>query len=287
MPKPQFKLPSILGLDPADAASTTDVAEAGTLGETNDIPTGPAAFTGVTREDVYRDAEERASDPSLINQGGSSLCGPAVAMYSLARYRNGLYERFVKQLFETGDATIGDLRVRPGEDCRRHNPGSHVGAADWVALAGLRDSENSVFDYDEWSDQAAGITLPMTLASWLTRMGFSGVRNETNLFFHKGKSNFLDAVEQCQKGRNVCMLVSIDGIETPQPGRGLFEKIQGALPNHWVVLTSVGPTLDNSVSFEVFTWGDECYKVPSSGGGTTLTMKAWLKNYYGYVSCDV
>ena len=284
MPKPQFRTPGVLGLDPADAGSTTDPSVDGTQTDADDMPTGPAAFTGVSREAVYREAEEREIDAGKIDQGEASLCGPAVVMYTLAAHRSGLYEGFVKELFEDGDATIGELRVTPGEDCRSHNPGGHIGAADWVALAGLRDSENLVFDYDEWSDTGQGITLPMSIESWLKRMGFGNVRNRTNLYLCKGKSNFMDAVEEQRKGRSVCMLINMDGIWEPDPGRGVFAQLI-SIPNHWVVLTGVESTHDDNLRFKVFTWGNGDFKVPRITG-VKLSMDDWLQNYYGYVSCD-
>jgi hypothetical protein len=294
MPSPQYRIPGVLGSDATGLSGRTGgamLASVEAKAETEDKSgesdaLGVPAFSGVSRADVYREVEDRVLDASLIRQGDASLCGPAVVTYILARNRPGEYERYVKKLFETGDASVGELRVRPGEDCRRHSP-SGIGAADWVALAGLRDSENIIFDYDEVSDKVAGITFPGSIASWLERMGFAGVRNDTNLVFHKSKSNFLDAVDQFRKGRAVCLFVSIDGIQKPPPGRGFFEKIAGKFPNHWVVLTDVDSTKDDDVHFKIFTWGFGDYDIPGDAGFGKLKMSSWLDNYYGFVSCDV
>lgn len=291
MPSPQFRIPGVLGSDPTGASGRTGGASIQTNKAEGDEATateslGVPAFSGVSRADVYRQVEDRVVDPSLIRQGDASLCGPAVVTHILAKTRPGEYERYVKKLFETGDASVGELRVRPGEDCRAHTP-SGIAAADWVALAGLRDSENIIFDYDEVSDQVAGITFPGSIASWLKRMGYTGVRNDTNVVFHKSKSNFIDAVDQFRKGRAVCLFVSIDGIQKPPPGRGLFAKIQGKFPNHWVVLTGVESTKDDDVHFKIYTWGIGDYDIPGDAGFGTLKMSAWLDNYYGFVSCDV
>lgn len=293
MAEPQFRTPGVLGArDDGLSGRTGGMGSTSTSSSSDDAAVetdalGVPAFSGVTRTDVYREIEERVADPSLIRQGAASLCGPAVVTYILARNRPGEYERYAKTLFETGDASVGDLRVRPGEDCRRQAP-EGIGPADWVTLAGLRDSENMIFDYDEASDRVAGITFPGSIASWLTRMGFSGVRNDTNLVFHKRKSNFQDAVDQFRKGRAVCLFVSIDGIEKPSPGRGFFDSIAGKFPNHWVVLTGVDSTSADDVHFKIFTWGMGAYDIPGdSGWGPRLSMEDWLQNYYGYVSCDV
>ncbi len=254
-----------------------------------EMPTGPAAFTGVGREEVYEGAKERMGPGAgLIAQRGASLCGPAAFMFITARHHPERYYRFATTLFETGDAKLGELRIKPGEDCRAYSPGAQIAAVDWVTLAGIRDSENAVFDYDDIDDAFAGITLPGELASWMRKAGYKKVVNETNLYFTKSKGNFLEAVSLHRKGRRVCLFIDLNGIENPSPGRGRFSRIFTSA-NHWVVLEDVQCTRDDEVKFKIFTWGDDDYAVPPDPlhSGKKLKMSDWLQNYYGYVSCEV
>ena len=94
------------------------------------------------------------------------------------------FARYVIDLYETGRAKIGSLEVKPGADCRNYRVvADDVAAVDWVALASLRDGGNALLDYQSPSNEAAGITLPGTLASWFRAGDFRPVENKTNLFF--------------------------------------------------------------------------------------------------------
>jgi len=106
----------------------------------------PPAFPEIPRSEFYRTLAERVADPSKIHQRGSSLCGPASLLYITALRHPSRYAGFLTRLYEYGDASLGALRIKPGHDCRHYNPGVKIAGADWVGLAGIRDSENVLFD---------------------------------------------------------------------------------------------------------------------------------------------
>ncbi len=262
-----------------------DVFAEGKQGEANRVPFSPEsahrhppAFPNIPRSEFYRTLAERVMDPSTIDQRDSSLCGPASLLYITATRSPARYASFLTRLYEYGEASLGTLRIKPGHDCRHYDPSGKIAAADWVGLAGIRDSENVIFDYDEVEDAFAGITMPMTLARWLGEAGFAGIQNETNILFTKGESNLREADAHFRHGRKVCLLVNATGIENVADG-------MSAIPNHWVVLTSsinfVGPNL----SFTIFTWGEGNYAVPHVRFAIYPT-KDFLGYYYGYVCCD-
>src|SRR5205823_12248465 len=139
-----------------------------------------------------------------INQATSSLCGPAALMFLVAKYWPSLYYQFVIDLYEFGKAKLNRLPITPSKGCRNFDPfGKMIDPADWVALAGVRDSENAIFQYSDVSDEASGITLPSTLAGWLERAGFKRVYNETNLYLTKGEKNLRDAAKLKRDGAEV------------------------------------------------------------------------------------
>lgn len=47
-----------------------------------------------------------------------------------------------------------------------HAYGERVKGIDWITLASLSDSDNSILSYDEIDDQASGITLWGGLTEW-------------------------------------------------------------------------------------------------------------------------
>ncbi|MBX3363443.1 MAG: hypothetical protein KF866_01650 [Phycisphaeraceae bacterium] len=301
MAKPTFESPGPFGWEETEEGSlfgqrvegaiglfdenAWNIAPAVTMGEP-ELPTGPAAFTGVSREDVYRGAKERMGiGAHQIAQRGASLCGPAALMFITATHHPERYYTFATTLFEKGDASLGKLRIRPGKDCRAYNPSGKIAPVDWVTLAGIRDSENAFFDYDEVEDALAGITLPGELAEWFRKAGYGSVLNESNLYFTKSKGNFLEAVSLHNKGHRVCLFIDINGIVSESPGRGRLSQIFTSA-NHWVVLQDVMSTRDDHLVFSIYTWGEQGgeYRVPQNFA-VKLKMDDWLMNYYGYVAC--
>jgi hypothetical protein len=237
-----------------------------------------AAFKNIDRTRFYYTLGERVLEPIKINQADSSLCGPASLMYLTGLHWPAEYQRFVSELYEKGKSRLGGLKISPGQKCKDYSP-IQMTAADWVALASIRDSENIIWNYDEADDKIGGITLPSTLEGWLEDVGFSNLENETNLYFTKGEENFREAAQFAAKGFGVCLFVDwriVDGT----PVRGAMEQTF-TTPDHWVVLkpnATVQITKD-AVDFKVFSWGEE----HQAGGLQPLTMENWLQNYYGYV----
>ncbi|MDR2093562.1 MAG: hypothetical protein LBP58_09675 [Azoarcus sp.] len=74
------------------------------------------------RKKFVRSVEDRRDAPTLINQGGSSLCGPAAFMYCIAREKPDDFAAYVLDLALTGEGRLGNLKVMPGQIrlCRCH-----------------------------------------------------------------------------------------------------------------------------------------------------------------------
>ena len=115
----------------------------------------------------------------MLDQGSTSLCGPAVFLYNVLKREPEDFAKYVIELYETGRGRIGSLEVKPGIDCRNYRPlGSQVAAVDWVALASLRDGANAVLDDDSAAVQVGGITLFGTLAGWFGAAKFGQVEQD-------------------------------------------------------------------------------------------------------------
>jgi hypothetical protein len=248
------------------------------------LPQKEAAFKNINRADLHFSLRVREKDASKIDQRATSLCGPAALMYLTAKHRPSQYAQYVLDLYENGTAHLGKLQVRPSKACKNFRPfESEVAAADWVALAGLRDSENLVFDYKDPGDNVAGVTLPSTLARWLTKVGFSEVSDHTNLVFTKGEKNLRQAAQMFRDHYEVCLLVHQQVIENPPSVRGVVHQAR-TFPSHWIVLTSDIAITKESVSFTVYSWGQDNRPVPYQSWAT-MTLKEWLQSYYGFVAC--
>jgi hypothetical protein len=260
--------------------------------------TGDAAFPhlGLSRSLFARALMDRINSPTMLDQGATSLCGPAVFLYNVLKREPEDFAKYVIGLYETGVGRIGSLVVEPGSDCRNYRPvGGQVAAVDWVALAGLRDGANAVLDYDSASVQVGGITLPGTLAGWFSAANFSQVENKTNLFFDSDLSTLIKASQRYSSGSVVCLLI---GANLLSGGAG-----DTLIPDHWVSLTSPvrvdgaataqlasqGDKVNSDdtlaqagIGFDVFTWGETSYPVNKRRAG--LTVETCIDYFYGYVA---
>jgi len=237
--------------------------------------TGPGAFKNIVRADVARGLTARIDHPSLINQAGSSLCGPAALLFNLATRDPVAYAKLIIALYEHGEAHLAQLYVKAEKDLKNYDPKGKIEPADWIGLASLRDSENWFFDYQSVDDEFAGITLPSHLEGWFKKIGFSKVVNETNLVFGKAESNIREADRLYRDDYWVCLFINANLLSAADQGS------RSTTPDHWVVLQSNVDITASTISFDVYTWGDGKRHVPSV---PPLSLGQFSHNYYGYVA---
>lgn len=232
-------------------------------------------FPEIRQADVVSGLIERVKDPSKQDQASANLCGPAAFLYCLLNEHPDYYVRYVVDLFLTGKARIGALKVEPSLDCRYYKPpAGRIAPVDWIALASLRDSENTTLTFSSIDDTVAGITMPHSLAKWLREAGFSGVKNDTNLVHNKGRKEVEECAQEIALFRWVFLFINDNLLYvTTQTKRSTF-------PNHWIVLDSAPQIAGDDVSVSVYSWG-KVNPIPPYG---RLTVKDFAKNFYGFVS---
>ena len=231
---------------------------------------GNGVFPNIPRGQVADGLWERVRNPDSVKQQTSSLCGPASFSFSVLRKRPQLYVDYVTKLYDTGEARYGGITVKPGYDCRNAKIDGKIEAVDWVSLGSLRDSENTFWDYQDASNEFAGITLPNHIESWMKKSGFKGVTNETNLWFTKDIDNLKEAADLCGKGYSVCLFIWMD----------LLQGYWGhwyTVPSHWIVMTRP-PVFKGGkvVDMELWTWGKR-YNMNAS-------IDRFESGYFGYVA---
>jgi hypothetical protein len=240
-------------------------------------------WINMKRLDLARGLSQRVDDPDLINQGQTSLCGPADFVRDIAIDDPVMYVKAATDLFETGSAVIGTFFIKPTRDLRIYKvpATAKIDPADWILCASIRDMDNWFFDYQSETDDAAAITMPHSKAKWLKQAGYSHVVNETNVVFTKDLPNARAAGALLGKGYKVALFVNANMLDAST------QDDSSAFPDHWIALTKElrieGMSLDptSKVSFRVYTWGKQ-RNVPEYG---TLSIKSFLANYYGYVAC--
>ncbi len=232
-------------------------------------------FARIARSDVVDGLRVRLADPSKQNQSAASLCGPAAFLYCLLEEHPEIYAQYVIDLYKTGEGRLGKLHVKPSSGCRAYlPPANKIHPVDWIALASLRDSENTLLDYSSADDTAAGITMPHSLAAWFNKLGWRGVRNDTNSFFVKGRDEVNACARDFDHDRRVCLFVNMQMLDP------LKFAHHSVTPNHWVVLTKRMTVQNNTVKFGVYTWGGKL-DIPRTG---SYPLGGFYRNFYGYVS---
>ncbi len=235
---------------------------------------------------IIEHLRNRIDEPWKIDQARTSLCGPAVFFYCLAKDCPVLYVKSVIELYMYGETKINDLHIKPSSSCKKATLPEGMASIDWITLASLTDSSNALYNYDSDTDQFSGITLPGRLESWFKAAGYKHVNQQTNLFFDKSVDSLLKAQSAFKAGKNVCLFLSTKSRYIPMT--------ISLIPNHWAVMSrslkignprssnfslNAGEIKDEEFDLQVFTWGKEAEKMNPK----KLSLHEFSDYYFGYV----
>lgn len=206
----------------------------------------------------------RMNNSSYPDQGRTSLCGPASFFYCLQMDRPDVYKQAANDLWLHGKTKIGTLDITPGDGCK-HPKGSfysgsseRISGLDWITLASLRDSENSIMSYDEIDDEVAGITMWGKITEWFEKSGYVKVFSNVGL----SRCSIEDVArlsEYADNGLKVVCLISAGMLFD-------FGSDDTSSKNHWVVWAGAlknanGQAItknsrpDEIVNLKLFSWG--------------------------------
>ena len=145
---------------------------------------GPLPWVHFRRELIALELIVRIADYKYIQQENHELCGPVTFMQGVARRDPVEYVDFVIGLATLRRGTIGNqvvIKVRAGSALlHKHSHANSIKAADYIALASLRDSAN-LFPYrSRFTDRAKeGMTTPGEIVVWMRDAGFQNVEDHT------------------------------------------------------------------------------------------------------------
>lgn len=240
------------------------------------------AFVKMNRRRVGLGLLKRINSPGLIDQYNTSMCGPAAVVFAVAKRNPVTYVRYVIDLFEKGEAMLGKIHVRPSSDCKQSRPrkrksGGVIPDVDWIALASLRDNSNLFFSVETstteslfWSG-VEQLTTASQIIEWYEQAGFELVADEAStLALFSANLDTLKKAQQEQEARNL-VVFCIDP--------DILDGTSSTFQRHWIVVT--GPIMitdiHDKVSFDCFTWGEGAHFV-------NVSLKAFLKDFYGFIS---
>jgi hypothetical protein len=257
-------------------------------------------WLNVCRNKVADGLDERILDPNKIDQRNTNVCGIAAFVRDWAEDDPIGYAWLGIYLYEAGWGRIGKGSmlgqvVRPSSQLKNspipyqenyYNNGHarEMNHADWIILASVRESFNSVMTYtgNDPLEMLSGMTLPSEVVKAFKAAGYTSVVDKTNWALGEGFDNVQEASSRFQNKEKVVLLINMRMLTDST----IDTEAVIATSNHWVGLLSpiqlklVGK--DYRVSgFDVFTWGEK-RRVPQSGSDFAFT--AFLKNYYGFVA---
>ncbi len=212
------------------------------------------------RGEVAERLHELVDSPLRLQQGALNLCGPA-ALFALWLWRDPeAAVAYATALYEQGWASLGALTIRPSRGLREHRCRAALPPpADWMMMTALRDSANRVLRYPRsggWGEPMAAMTLPGTLAGWLTATGlYSAVRNDTTLVWRPGRRPTGALAPAPQTDVLALVAAQLFHPADSTPARAA-QTVGGLVPNHWAILRApLAPVEGDRVTVRFWSWG--------------------------------
>lgn len=210
-----------------------------------------------TKERVETSLYSRIKDP-YPNQRSTYLCGPAAFFYCVLNSNKKIYAKIVKELWEKGEVKVNNLNIKPSLDGARKVNGFYkenkgvnnkitlnprISPVDWITMGSLRDSENSVFDYNTAESQNivgdsfngfTAFTLPADMERWLKNIGYKIVYTERN---YSSRVDSLIKANAFSMKNHYLIALTMGAIVEGQPEIPRFSKLKVRGPSHWIVFT--------------------------------------------------
>lgn len=236
----------------------------------------------ITKAQLVDGMKKRLNDPNLINTPVVNLCGPGAFFRCLAEDDPVMYVQAIISFYETNSGMIGSRKFTSSYSLRITAVSTGMDQVDWILLASLRDDENTILVSNESTlfgsstlGGLRGLTLPSGLAKWFNQANYTGVTNDTNVFFTKNLDHIKKTSSVRDKGNRVCLLIDVKMLSVANQNN------MSTYPDHWVVLMSkVTADSSNNISFKVHSWGN-IMPVPQMA---TVSVDNFRKNYYGIVA---
>lgn len=247
------------------------IQEGSTLSIPGSSPALPAAFQYFNLNTILTDIQNRIYKPSLVNQGATGLCGPALITKLFIEQDPTGYKDLVVKLYQYGKVTytpsnftVSAYNSVVANDLLNADPNgtyyqtntSNMAQADFILLASLRNTSNFLLHYDYANDswgQFSGVTYPSDMENYLRNfLQWNYVANETDLIVHTHDYTHLEnIILNSTPGNKILMLIDDNMLNPNNYG------FSSPYATHWVQYLT-GLTIDvpnNAMSFKVWCWG--------------------------------
>jgi ribosomal protein L21E len=246
----------------------------------------------------------RIKEPQEINQNKTGLCGVVAFMYSIARNDPEAYVRYALELFEKGEASLGNFKVKATDkvacEALDLKDKFNMSLVDYVTGASLRISENKKPLQHNPANLETGFFTPLTtpteLPKWFELAGYKTKYTARKRNQSAGIYDFNAAVVHFKRGDSVCLAVGWNLHERGggDPYNALLGWVVG--PDHWVVLTDVQDNSDSTI-INLYSHGkivsitlkkrlSKADKKAQRNNNPkhVISWERFLRHYYGYVA---
>lgn len=262
-------------------------------------------FIYIDRQVLEEEILERQISPWLINQIGTSLCGPASIFYIFAKYNFLEYYKFTKELFRTGKAKYYNYEVTPhkkayamfemspdSKNWPKNKKGKKIAEVDWLTLASLRSSANDVLGvYKGDNDDTTAVNWPKMMVRLCEDfLGYKDVQG-LNLYSRKKFTKDHNTIgklinkinSEIGNGCKLMLLIDSDL---------LIDDVSFDLEYHWVVLeTPIKSIVEfddeneiiKKIDFVVFSWGTNIFNKKERYLNSPISYEHFMNNFYGYI----
>lgn len=291
---------------------------------------GDGIWMNLRRRDVADSLRVRVDDPDKIDQFSTNTCGVASFVRNWAIDDPVGYAWLGIQLYETGRGRIDNPRsksvkiISSHEALRKHplpqdSQGRPMDSADWIILASVRHSYNSVMQYPDpvFGEAISAINFPGDVVGLFRAAGYQKIVDGTNWWSSRGYENAMKAGQLCDSGWRVVLLINARLLDEDR----FSSTALVTSSDHWVVLvdpeklpgsssassssdyftdanelSSAMGSIDINyfwrrnepveadrigVSFRCYTWG-KVLKAPSKA--LYFPWKVFQQHYFGYVA---
>jgi hypothetical protein len=217
----------------------------------------PGAWDFLDKTTIIAEIRDRVQNPFLINQGGQPFCGPASVLFELVRKQPLRYVQICQSLYTVGGFQAATQWIAAPDALRHNSRGElHMGQADWMVLATLRQSENLLFPVEpnapELIRNIAGMTKSWEMKGWIREI--LGYRNAD--YYHAYLLNDITALtaaaDTIGAGGVAFALITAEGMLQATPPPIPF-------PSHWIVLLGNIKIQGDRVSFDIYTWSKKLH----------------------------
>lgn len=253
------------GTLPANAAARQQALDAIASFEQSALP---GLWPHLNKATVTTELRSRVMDPFQINQGQQPFCGPASVVFELVRRYPLRYVQLCRSLFELGTVQTRTKKIVASHQLRQSSKGNlRMGQADWMLMATLRESENSLFPVDPGAPEIirniSGMTKSWELKGWVEELlNFKSVIYR-HTYLMGDMSALSEAASAIAAGGAAFALITAEGLL----GKSVASKtdLPAAFPNHWITLLgnisvqkgTFGQHDSGRVGFDAYTWAQK------------------------------